>query len=138
MSRLVSVSLLALSMVALVGVRAQAQTLGPDAMAVKIPFTFVVGKTVMPPGKYTVRVSEMDPAIVRIISADGRRMATTGTEWAGRTVWSSRPDLKFDVYGKTRFLSRVEFPDESPRTVPLTHSEVAADLIRIASRGLNG
>jgi hypothetical protein len=66
-----------LAVVILVGVlatNAHAQSTSPQRMVANIPFTFNVGKTSLPAGKYTVTVlnSTSDLRILQIRSTNGR------------------------------------------------------------------
>jgi hypothetical protein len=107
-----------------------------DDITAKVPFSFVVGSTVLPAGDYTVRASWSNPSLVWIVSPQGDHVAAVDTEWGGWT--GGTPDLKFSVYGSTHFLSRIDLPGEAPRRVALTSKEVERELARLAeSRAAN-
>jgi|WetSurMetagenome_2_1015567.scaffolds.fasta_scaffold43572_4 hypothetical protein len=128
MSKWMIVSVAACFAVLLSGGPATADT---DEISAKVPFAFVVGNTVLPAGQYTVRASWSNPSLVWIVSPRGRHVAAVDTTWGGWPV--AKADLKFAVYGRTHFLSRIDLPGEGPRRVALTPKEVEGELARLAA-----
>lgn len=82
--------------------------LGDVTVQADVPFSFNVGDTTLPPGKYVIRELEpSNPEIVEIRSADGR----TAVLRIGRPTQTDkppqRPQLAFQHIGNRYFLSQI-------------------------------
>src|ERR1051325_7611004 len=78
---------------------AQAQTANSQRMVANIPFTFNVGKTTLPAGKYTITVLNptSDRRILQIRSTSGRPSAMTMTsDVIGNVAESSKLTFEYD------------------------------------------
>ena len=76
-------------------------------VAVNIPFEFIVGRTVLPAGPYTVRIGDPRSGILRIESADGGPSMWVLTHTACASHSMSESSLVFNRYGNQYFLSKV-------------------------------
>lgn len=108
--------------------RAQAE----DRVVAKVPFDFMVGTVRLPAGTYTVRTAGDDPAVVAIVSNDGRHAAYVLTIPAGTLVTSVQsPELVFQRFENQYFLSRIVDDTSDQREIPLTprimQQELAAE-----------
>jgi hypothetical protein len=88
---------------------AYAQTASPQKVVASIPFTFNVGKTNLPAGKYTITVlnTASDRKVLRIRSMDGHSSAvifTTGV--TGNT--SDGAKVVFHRYGDRYFFAQAK------------------------------
>jgi hypothetical protein len=103
-----------------------------DQAILRVPFQFVAGNTVLPAGTYTVRAGESDPAVLWIVSTNGRRVSIVATNFGGRLNARSRPLFQFRKYGDAYLLAQVAMPGESVRQVPLPENVVEQDLVKVA------
>jgi hypothetical protein len=95
-------------------VGAQAQTANAQRVLANIPFTFSVGKTTLPAGKYTITVLNptSDRKVLQLRSADGRASAiilTTGVQ--GKP--SDDAKLVFDRYGDRYFFAQAQMAGDA-------------------------
>jgi hypothetical protein len=93
---------------------AQAQTANAQRVLANIPFTFSVGKTTLPAGRYTIAVlnPSSDRKILQIRSADGRASAvilTTGIQGNA----SDDAKLVFDRYGDRYFFAQAQMAGDA-------------------------
>jgi hypothetical protein len=107
-----TVSKLLLSLCLVVGfgaVAAHAQIESGVTIEANIPHAFVVGKTQLPPGKYTVKTAEDsdDLNVLEIRSADGRTAVFFETENIRDNQRPGKSELVFDQVGDQYFLSQV-------------------------------
>ena len=70
-----------------------------------IPFDFIVGKTTLPAGQYTVSALGQRGLIVR--SEDGKSAVIVLTMGVQAKSANNQPRLEFNRYGNTYFLSKV-------------------------------
>lgn len=92
------------------GVVANAQIDTGVTIQANVPFTFVVGDTTLPAGKYDIKVLEGDTAnVLELRSVHGHTSVVFDTESAetrgDRIV--SKNELAFDKVGDTYFLSQI-------------------------------
>jgi hypothetical protein len=131
--------LLAVCIVGLAALPARADN--PQEADVKVPFSFVVSNELLPAGQYTVRVSQDDPSVIVLQSADQSHVVVLDTQWGGNQPLTSAK-LRFAQYGATHFLTGVGIEGESLRDVPVTRADVMRELARLdrqhAERTANG
>lgn len=92
------------------GVVANAQIDTGVTIQANVPFTFVVGDTTLPAGKYDIRVLDGDSAnVLELRSVHGRTSVVFDTENAEtrRDQIVSKGELAFDKIGDTYFLSQI-------------------------------
>ena len=108
---------ISLAVAILVGVLASsapAQSTNQQRIIASIPFSFTVGKTNLPAGKYTVTVvnPSADRRVLQIRSANGRSSAmviTTGI--IGKVADSAK--LVFERYGNEYFFAQAQMAGDS-------------------------
>ena len=90
-------------------VAANAQVESDVTIETNIPHAFVVEKTTLPAGKYTIRAADEfgDPSIMEIRSANGRTAVFFETEGVQPRQAPNKTELVFDKVGDTYFLSEV-------------------------------
>ena len=106
-----------LAVVILVGVlatNAHAQSTSPQRMVANIPFTFNVGKTSLPAGKYTVTVlnSTSDLRILQIRSTNGRSSVMIMTSGVIGDV-SENSKLVFERDGDRYYFAQAQMAGDS-------------------------
>jgi hypothetical protein len=106
-----------LAVVILVGVlatNAHAQSTSPQRMVANIPFTFNVGKTSLPAGKYTVTVlnSTSDLRILQIRSTNGRSSVMIMTSGVIGHV-SENSKLVFERDGDRYYFAQAQMAGDS-------------------------
>jgi hypothetical protein len=106
-----------LAVVILVGVlatNAHAQSTSPQRMIANIPFTFNVGKTSLPAGKYTVTVlnSTSDLRILQIRSTNGRSSVMIMTSGVIGDV-SENSKLVFERDGDRYYFAQAQMAGDS-------------------------
>lgn len=92
------------------GVVANAQIVSGTTIQASVPFTFVVGDTTLPAGKYDIRVVDGDTLnVLEISSVKGHISVAFNTEDAQtkRDQILSKGKLVFDKIGDRYFLSQV-------------------------------
>ena len=105
-----------------------------EELKVNVPFQFVVGDSVLPAGPYRVQASDTNPSVIWFFSPNGHHVANVATEWGGSLFRGADANLRFKMYGKTHFLSRILIPGEDGRMVPLPRHEVESELARLAEQ----
>jgi hypothetical protein len=90
-------------------VAASAQVESDVTIEANIPHAFVVEKTTLPAGKYTIRAADEfgDPSIMEIRSANGHTAVFFETEGVQPRQAPNKTELVFDKVGDTYFLSEV-------------------------------
>ncbi len=76
-----------------------------ENVSATIPFDFIVGKTTLPAGQYTVSALSQRGLIVR--SEDAKSAVIVLTMGVQAKSANSQPRLEFNRYGNTHFLSKV-------------------------------
>ena len=92
-----------------------------DEIVAKVPFSFIVGRTHMPAGKYIVKPASDDLRVVLIESSDGREAAFSLTVPLGSAVRVTAPELVFEKRDNQYFLTRLIPADGNEREIPPTH-----------------
>jgi hypothetical protein len=107
---------ISLAIIMLVGVlaAAQAQTSSAQKMVANIPFTFNVGQTELPAGKYTITVvnPSSDRKVLQIRNADGRSSAMVQTTSVLRNA-AGDAKLVFHRYGDRYFFAQAQVAGET-------------------------
>lgn len=90
-------------------VAANAQVESDVTIEANIPHAFVVEKTTLPAGKYTIKVADPngDLSVMEIRSANGHTAVVFETEGAQPRQAPNKTELVFDKVGDTYFLSEV-------------------------------
>jgi len=90
-------------------VAANAQVESDVTIEANIPHSFVVEKTTLPAGKYTVKAADAfgDPNVMEIRSASGHTAVYFETEGVQPKQTPAKTELVFDKVGDTYFLSEV-------------------------------
>ena len=101
-------------LVGLLATNAQAQSSSSQRIVANIPFTFNVGKTSLPAGKYTVTVlnSTSDRRILQIRSANGRSNAMILTSGVIGKV-SEKSKLVFERDGDRYYFAQAQVAGDS-------------------------
>ena len=92
---------------------AEAQTSGAQRIVARIPFSFAVGKTTLPAGKYTITVvnPSSDRKILQIRSLDGRASAMVQTTGVIGNV-ADNAKLVFERYDDRYFFAQAQLAGE--------------------------
>jgi hypothetical protein len=106
-----------------------------ELIVVKVPFAFIVGDSLLPPGDYTVSEDSNDPHVVSIRSVRGRRFVYTMTIPSSVADADAQPELMFDRVGDHRFLARIVDGNGDSRDLVLTPSIEEQDLAKVARHG---
>jgi hypothetical protein len=95
-------------------VSAHAQTSSAQRVIANVPFSFTVGKTTMPAGKYTITVLNptSDRRILQVRSTDGHASAMVPTTSVIKNV-SDNAKLVFERYGDQYFFAQAQMPGDS-------------------------
>jgi hypothetical protein len=90
-------------------VAANAQVESDATVEANISHSFVVEKTTLPAGKYTISAADpdADPGVMQIRSADGRTVVLFETDGAINKQTPDKTELVFDKVGDTYFLSEI-------------------------------
>src|SRR5215470_1388794 len=114
MKKFFNISLAIMMLVGVLVVGAHAQTSSAQKVIASIPFTFNVGKTTLPAGKYTITVLNptSDRKILQIRSLDGHASAMIQTMTNIVSV-SEKAKLVFDRYGDRYVFSQAQLAGDS-------------------------
>ena len=93
-----------------------------DEIVAQVPFSFIVGRTHMPAGKYLVKPASEDLRVVSIESTDRREAAFSLTVPLGSDVHVTAPELVFEKRDNQYFLTRLISSDGNEREIPPTHA----------------
>lgn len=89
--------------------------LAGETVVVKVPFDFMAGKTLFPPGDYVLTMDKTSSGTVLIRGPKSAiLLAQTGTN----VEPSDKPFLSFSSYGEKRFLSAIQTPGNRWRLAP--------------------
>jgi hypothetical protein len=105
-----------------------------DEIVAKVPFSFIVGHTHLPAGKYIVKPASDDLRVVLIESSDGREAAYSLTVPLGSAVRVAAPELVFEKRDNQYFLTRLIPADGNEREIPPTHAHSERE---VAVAGVN-
>src|SRR5215470_2894941 len=78
-----------------------------ESVVAKVPFPFIVGDRLLPPGEYVVKEMSNNGMVVLISSEDGRKNAVTLTIPATAPETTPRASLVFEKFENRYFLSGV-------------------------------
>jgi hypothetical protein len=109
MKRHLNISLAIIMLVGVLAAAAQAQTSSAQKMVANIPFTFNVGQTELPAGKYTITVvnPSSDRKVLQIRNADGHSSAMIQTTSELRNA-ADNAKLVFHRYGDRYFFAQAQ------------------------------
>jgi hypothetical protein len=109
MKRHLNISLATILLVGVLAAAAQAQTSSAQKMVANIPFTFNVGQTELPAGKYTITVvnPSSDRKVLQIRNADGHLSAMIQTTSELRNA-DGNAKLVFHRYGDRYFFAQAQ------------------------------
>src|SRR6476620_15371 len=109
MKKFFNIPLAIMMLLAVLVVGAHAQTSSAQKMIASIPFTFNVGKTLLPAGKYTITVlnPSSDRKILQIRRLDGHESVMVLTTTNSVTA-SENAKLVFDRYGDRYVFSQAQ------------------------------
>src|SRR5262249_13183464 len=110
-----------------------------DLVTANVPFAFVVGSRVLPPGNYMIEDATEGATVVRVERQDGTASAFTFTIAApeSQSQGDPQPQLAFAKVGDAYYLKSIDLPDgkrESRRPAHLIEQERAAIPAETASR----
>lgn len=133
MKRFFHIQLAIVVLLGVLAINAQAQTSSPQKVLANIPFTFNVGKTSMPAGKYTITVlnPSSDRRVLQIRSVDGRSSAIVLTTDKIRPA-SDDAKLVFDRYGDRYFFAQVQMAGDETTLAAVKSSAEKAERRAIA------
>ena len=126
MKKFFNIPLAIMMLLAVLAVGAHAQTSSAQKVIASIPFTFNVGKTTLPAGKYTITVvnPSSDRKVLQIRRLDGHDsvmvQTTTNTVQA-----SEKAKLVFDRYGDRYVFSQAQLAGDSTSLAAVRHKEPA-------------
>jgi hypothetical protein len=103
------------------------------ATVAKVPFPFIVNRTVLPAGEYRFVMARQDPTMMQIISTSGGPGAFVSVGLTEPKKNAAESALVFQRVSAGYFLSRVNVAGESTREVAVPHGAVAARLAMLAA-----
>ena len=114
MKRHFNIPLAAILLVGALAAAAQAQTSSAQKVVASIPFTFNVGQTELPAGKYTITVvnPSSDRKVLQIRNADGRSSAMIQTTSVLRNA-AGNAKLVFHRYGDRYFFAQAQLAGDA-------------------------
>ena len=112
----------------LCGVLAAPQTVSGQRATADIPFTFSVGKHILPAGKYEIRIvnPSSDQNILQIRSINGRLSVLVQTNGV-RVDAAEDGKLIFDRYGDRYFFTQVQLAGTTTGLAPVQSSRERAE-----------
>jgi len=110
------------------------ETLATD---VKEPFAFMVNGIQLPAGDYIVREISEGGQVLEIVSANGRHVAFTPTIPLNELAQPNAPELVFEEFGGTHFLSRVIPTDGNDREIVLTPALMEREIMKSRQHAAN-
>jgi hypothetical protein len=114
MKRYINISLAVVILAGILAVSAHAQTSSAQRVIATIPFSFIVGKTTLPAGKYTIAVVNptSDRRILQVRSMDGHTSAMVLTTSLVRSA-AENSKLVFERYGDRYFFAQAQMAGDS-------------------------
>jgi hypothetical protein len=104
---------------------------------VKVPFAFMVNGVQLPAGDYIVRQISEDGQVLQIVSADGRHAAFAATIPWNELAQPNAPELVFEKFGSTHFLSRIIPADGNDREIVLTPALMEREIMKSRQHAAN-
>ena len=117
----------AAAMIFVLGAPSAARAQQPT-VAAHVPFSFVVGNQVLPPGNYVVKSDPNDDAVLAIVSTDGKQFVDTLTIPSASDSSLSGSQLVFRTIGDQHLLARVAPADGNARDILLTPAVIERDV----------
>ena len=99
-----------------------------DQIVANVPFSFTIGRTQMPAGKYIVKPASDDLRVVLIERRDGHEAAFSLTVPLGSAVRVTVPELVFEKRDNQYFLTRLISADGDEREIPPTHAHAEREV----------
>jgi hypothetical protein len=96
-----------------------------DAMAIKVPFPFVVGGATLPAGTYLMRADIRHPDLVLLTSKNGRNDAELYTVFTDQPASTNQASFEFKKIEGQYYLSAIDIPGDNTREVALPEPEPA-------------
>jgi hypothetical protein len=114
MKRHLNIPLATMLLVGVLAAAAQAQTSSAQKVVASIPFTFNVGQTELPAGKYTITVvnPSSDRKVLQIRNADGRLSAMIQTTSVLRNA-AGDAKMVFHRYGDRYFFAQAQMAGDT-------------------------
>jgi hypothetical protein len=103
----------------------------------KVPFEFMVNGVRLPAGEYSVKAISDDGEVLEIVSTDGRHRAITETITWTEDTEPNAPQLVFEQFGGTHFLSRVLPAGGTDREIVLTPELMEHEIMESRGRAAN-
>lgn len=124
MKKFFNIPLAIMMLLAVLAVGAHAQTSSAQKLIASIPFTFNVGKTTLPAGKYTITVvnPSSDRKVLQIRSLDGHDSVMVQTT-TNTVQESEKAKLVFDRYGDRYVFSQTQLAGDSTSLAAVRHKE---------------
>jgi hypothetical protein len=115
---------------------AQAQTSSAQKVVANIPFTFNVGQTELPAGKYTITVvnPSSDRKVLQIRNADGRLSAMIQTTSVLRNA-ADNAKLVFHRYGDRYFFAQAQMAGDATSLAAVKSKAERAEKEALAKAG---
>ena len=115
---------------------AQAQTSSAQKVVANIPFTFNVGQTELPAGKYTITVvnPSSDRKVLQIRNADGRLSAMIQTTSLLRNA-ADNAKLVFHRYGDRYFFAQAQMAGDATSLAAVKSKAERAEKEALAKAG---
>jgi hypothetical protein len=123
-------------LVGVLAAAAQAQTSSAQKVVANIPFTFNVGQTELPAGKYTITVvnPSSDQKVLQIRNADGRLSAMIQTTSVLRNT-AGDTKLVFHRYGDRYFFAQAQMAGDATSLAAVKSKAERAESQAIARSG---
>ena len=124
MKKFFNIPLAIMMLVGILVVGAQAQTSSVQKVIASVPFTFNVGKTTLPAGKYTITVLNptSDRKILQIRSMNGRSSAMILTN-TNRVNASDNSKLVFERDGDRYYFASTQWAGDATSLAAVRHKE---------------
>jgi hypothetical protein len=132
-SKIVQMKLLIGLAAALVLIGGASAARADELIVAKVPFAFIVGDSLLPPGEYAVFDVSNDPHVVSIKSVDGKQFVFTMTIPSSFADEQAEPDLVFEQVGDQHFLARIVDGNGDGRDLLLTPSIKERELVKVAA-----
>jgi len=136
MKRHLNIPMAVMLFVGVLAAGAQAQTSSAQKVVANIPFTFNVGQTELPAGKYTITVvnPSSDRKVLQIRNADGRLSAMIQTTSVLRNA-ADDAKLVFHRYGDRYFFAQAQMAGDATSLAAVKSKAERAERDALAKAG---
>ena len=136
MKRHLNIPMATILLVGVLAAAAQAQTSSAQKVVASIPFTFNVGQTELPAGKYTITVvnPSSDRKVLQIRNADGRLSAMIQTTSVLRNA-AGDAKIVFHRYGDRYFFAQAQMAGDATSLAAVKSKAERAERDAIAKAG---